>query len=65
MIVGNIEGACLPEEPNPYWTLAQAVETRAQKREEFKPYQKMKVPEKLQIEATPDEIKEDNSKIFL
>ena len=58
LIVGNIEGARLPEEPNPYGTLTQAVETRAQKKEESTPYQKMKVPEKLQIEATPDEIKE-------
>lgn len=43
LVLGNIEGARLPGEPDPQWTLAQAVRTRAQKREESKPYVKLKV----------------------
>ena len=58
LIVGNIEGARLPREPDSNWQLVQAVETRAQKKEAIKPYKKLKVPESLQTEATPEEIKE-------
>ena len=56
LIVGNIEGARLPGEPDPNWQLVQAVETRAQKKE-AKTYKKLKVPEALQIECTPEEMK--------
>ena len=44
LIVGNIERARLPGEPDPNWQLVQAVETRAQKKE-AKTYKKLKVPE--------------------
>lgn len=57
LVLGNIEGARLPGEPDPQWTLAQAVQTRAQKREENKPYVKLKVPEVLLTTASPEEIK--------
>ena len=57
LIMGNIEGARLPGEPDPNWQLVQAVETRAQKKEEAKSYRKLKVPEHLQIECTPEEMK--------
>ena len=56
LVLGNIEGARLPGEPDPQWTLAQAVQTRAQKREESKPYVKLKVPEALLTTASPEEI---------
>ena len=56
LIVGNIEGARLPGEPDPNWQLVQAVETRAQKKE-AKTYKKLKVPEALQIECTLEEMK--------
>ena len=57
LIVGNIEGARLPGEPDPHWKLVQAVQTRAQKKEEAKPYSKLKVPKSLQTTVTPEEIK--------
>ena len=57
LILGNIEGARLPGEPDPHWNLTQAVQTRAQKKEESKPYSKLKVPDSLLTTATPEEIK--------
>ena len=57
LILGNIEGARSPGEADPHWNLVQAVQTRAQKKEESKPYSKLKVPDTLLTTATPDEIK--------
>lgn len=45
LVLGNIEGARLPGEPDPQWTLAQAVQTGGQKKQESKPYVKLKVLE--------------------
>ncbi|XP_069138991.1 uncharacterized protein [Argopecten irradians] len=60
LIVGNIEGARPPGEPNYSWnrgrSSANAVQTRAQKREEGKPYKPLKVPEALG-EVLPEDIK--------
>ena len=57
LVLGNIEGARLPGEPDPQWTLAQAVQTRGQMKQESKPYVKLKVPEVLLTTASPEEIK--------
>ncbi|XP_069138852.1 uncharacterized protein [Argopecten irradians] len=60
LIVGNIEGARLPGEPNYLWNRGRssvnAEQTRAQKREEGKPYKPLKVPEALG-EVLPEDIK--------
>ena len=53
----NKEGTRSLGEPDPQWTLAQAKQTKDQKREKSKPYVKRRVPEALLTTASPEEIK--------
>ncbi|XP_041379582.1 uncharacterized protein LOC121392444 [Gigantopelta aegis] len=59
VILGNISGVRPPDDPDHNWEARiQAVQTRAQVVKEAKRYQKLRVPEALQIEATPAEIQQ-------
>lgn len=57
LIVGNVEGARGPDDPDPSWTGISAVETRQQVLQKGKPFSKMKVPDSIKDTVTPDDMK--------
>lgn len=57
LIVGNVPGARSADKPDPEWQV-NAVETRQQRRDKNKPYQKLKVPDIIAAEIDPQIIKD-------
>ncbi|XP_069109726.1 uncharacterized protein [Argopecten irradians] len=61
LIIGNVEGAREPSDPDPDWKVdrpaIQAVETRAQRRANERPYRPLKVPPPLSDDMSVDELK--------
>ncbi|XP_021369220.1 uncharacterized protein LOC110460569, partial [Mizuhopecten yessoensis] len=62
LIIGDVEGAREPKDPDPEWKVKEpvvhAVETRAQRKETEKHYRPMKVPSALQ-DCTIDDLKRE------
>ncbi|XP_061190531.1 uncharacterized protein LOC133198457 [Saccostrea echinata] len=57
LIIGNVDKVRSPDDPDPLWTEAHAVETRQQVKNKQKPYPQLKVPEIVKDNIRPNDIR--------
>ena len=57
LIIGNVDKVRSPDDPDPQWSEAQAVETRQQAQNKQKPYLKLQVSDIVKENIKPDDIR--------
>ena len=57
LIIGNVDKVRSPDDPDPQWSEAHAVETRQQAQNKQKPYPKLQIPDIVKDNIRPDDIR--------